>query len=130
MLCLVAVFLPSFLLVIGVLPFWDDLRQRRATQATLRGITAAVVGLLIAAFYNPDVDRSGILGKGDFALAAVAFLLLDDVANPALAGGVDLRRRGQVFWRRCHERHRGDFITESETPIVMGIMRRHNISWT
>jgi chromate transporter len=74
-LCLVAVFLPSFLLVIGVLPFWDDLRQRRATQATLRGINAAVVGLLIAAFYNP-VWETAILGKGDFALAAVAFLLL------------------------------------------------------
>ncbi len=74
-LCLVAVFLPSFLLVIGVLPFWDDLRQRRATQATLRGINAAVVGLLIAAFYNP-VWKTAILGKGDFALAAVAFLLL------------------------------------------------------
>jgi chromate transporter len=74
-LCLVAVFLPSFLLVIGVLPFWDDLRRRRATQATLRGINAAVVGLLIAAFYNP-VWATAILGKGDFALAAVAFLLL------------------------------------------------------
>jgi chromate transporter len=74
-LCLVAVFLPSFLLVIGVLPFWDDLRQRSATQAALRGINAAVVGLLIAAFYNP-VWATAILGKGDFALAAVAFLLL------------------------------------------------------
>jgi chromate transporter len=74
-LCLVAVFLPSFLLVIGVLPFWDALRRRRATQATLRGINAAVVGLLIAAFYNP-VWATAILGKGDFALAAVAFLLL------------------------------------------------------
>lgn len=74
-LCLVAIFLPSFLLVIGVLPFWDDLRQRPATQAALRGINAAVVGLLIAAFYNP-VWSTAILGKGDFALAAVAFLLL------------------------------------------------------
>jgi chromate transporter len=74
-LCLVAIFLPSFLLVIGVLPFWDDLRQRRGTQATLRGINAAVVGLLIAAFYNP-VWATAILGKGDFALAAIAFLLL------------------------------------------------------
>ena len=74
-LCLVAIFLPSFLLVIGVLPFWDDRRQRPATQATLRGINAAVVGLLIAAFYNP-VWATAILGKGDFALAAVAFLLL------------------------------------------------------
>ena len=54
---------------------WDDLRQRPATQATLRGINAAVVGLLIAAFYNP-VWATAILGKGDFALAAVAFLLL------------------------------------------------------
>ncbi len=74
-LCLVAIFLPSFLLVIGVMPFWDGLRRRTATRAMLRGINAAVVGLLLAAFYNP-VWTSGILSKGDFGLAVVAFVLL------------------------------------------------------
>jgi chromate transporter len=73
--CLVAIFLPSFLLVIGILPFWEGLRRRAMAQAVLRGVNAAVVGLLLAAFYNP-VWTSGITGKADFALAAIAFLLL------------------------------------------------------
>jgi chromate transporter len=74
-LCLIAVFLPSFLLVLGALPFWDDLRQKPAAQAALRGVNAAVVGLLLAALYNP-VWTAGITSASDFALAAVAFLLL------------------------------------------------------
>jgi chromate transporter len=74
-LCLVAVFLPSFLLVFGALPFWDRLRRRAGAQAALRGVNAAVVGLLLAALYNP-VWTSGILAPADFALACVAFLLL------------------------------------------------------
>jgi len=73
--CLVAAFLPSFLLVIGALPFWDDLRRRPRAQAALKGVNAAVVGLLLAALYDP-VWTSGILDKADFALAAAAFLLL------------------------------------------------------
>jgi chromate transporter len=72
---LVAIFLPSFLLVIGTLPFWQDLRRRAIAQALLRGVNASVVGLLLAAFYNP-VWLSGILTKGDFALAAADFVLL------------------------------------------------------
>jgi len=74
-LCLFAVFLPSFLLVIGTLPFWDQLRRRPLAQAALRGVNAAVVGLLLAALYNP-VWTAGITGPYDFALAVVAFLLL------------------------------------------------------
>ena len=74
-LCLVAIFLPSFLLVVGILPFWEGLRRGKTAQAVLRGVNAAVVGLLLAAFYNP-VWTSGILAKSDFGLAAVAFLLL------------------------------------------------------
>ena len=74
-LCLVAVFLPSFLLVIGTLPFWDYLRRRPLAQSMLRGVNAAVVGLLLAALYRP-VWTSGITGPYDFALAAAAFLLL------------------------------------------------------
>ena len=74
-LCLVAMFLPAFLLVIGPLPFWDELRGRSQTQAALRGVNAAVVGLLLAALYNP-VWTSGITSAGDFALGVAAFLLL------------------------------------------------------
>lgn len=53
LLCLVAIYLPSFLLLIGVLPFWDKLRQQGAVQAMLRGVNAAVVGILLAALYTP-----------------------------------------------------------------------------
>ena len=74
-LCLVAIFLPSFLLVMGTLPFWDAVRKRATAQAALRGINAAVVGLLLAALYNP-VWTAGITNARDFALAAAAFLLL------------------------------------------------------
>ncbi len=61
--------------MVGVLPFWDSLRKKAAAQAALRGVNAAVVGLLLAAFYDP-VWTAGITGKADCAIAAVAFLLL------------------------------------------------------
>jgi chromate transporter len=80
-LCLVAMFLPAFLLVIGPLPFWDDLRRRAWAQGALRGVNAAVVGLLLAALYNP-VWRSGITNAGDFALGLAAFLLLFQWKTP------------------------------------------------
>jgi chromate transporter len=73
--CLIAVFAPSFLLVIGALPFWEELRHRPAAQAALRGVNAAVVGLLLAALYNP-VWTAGIANARDFGLACAAFLLL------------------------------------------------------
>jgi chromate transporter len=72
---LVAIFLPSFLLVVGALPFWDALRKRRWAQSALRGVNAAVVGLLLAALYQP-VWTVGITSAADFALAIAAFLLL------------------------------------------------------
>ncbi len=74
-LALIAIFLPSFLLVVGVLPFWDVLRARAAFQAALRGINAAVVGLLLAALYHP-VWTSAIHTPADFALALAAFGVL------------------------------------------------------
>jgi chromate transporter len=73
--CLIAVFLPSLLLVVGALPFWQSLRRRAAAQAALMGVNAAVVGLLLAAFYHP-VFTAGITSRADFAVAAAAFLLL------------------------------------------------------
>jgi chromate transporter len=75
LICLVAIFLPSFLLVIGALPFWEELRRRASAQAALRGVNAAVVGLLLAALYQP-VWVAGITNAADFALAIAAFLLL------------------------------------------------------
>jgi chromate transporter len=74
-LALVAIFLPSFFLVVGALPFWDAVRARPDFQSALRGINAAVVGLLLAALYNP-VWTSAIFGPADFALAIAAFGLL------------------------------------------------------
>ncbi|MFI4994732.1 MAG: chromate efflux transporter, partial [Hyphomicrobiales bacterium] len=75
LICLVAIFLPTFLMVTGVLPFWAALRNREGVQSALRGINAAVVGLLLAALYTP-VWTSAILGPKDFAIGIAAFLLL------------------------------------------------------
>lgn len=74
-LCLIAIYVPSFLLVFGALPFWDGLRRTSWAQSALTGINAAVVGLLLAALYDP-VWTSGILSARDFAIAATAFLAL------------------------------------------------------
>lgn len=73
--CLVAVFVPSFLLVIGVLPFWERLRSNRRTQAALAAVNAAVVGLLLAALYDP-VWTSGIKAPEHFVLALLALAAL------------------------------------------------------
>jgi len=67
--------LPSFLLVTGALPFWDILRRQDWARSALGGLNAAVVGLLLAALYNP-VWTAGILDARDFALGVTAFLLL------------------------------------------------------
>jgi len=75
LLCLVAIFLPSLLLVLAALPHWHALRARQAARNALAGINAAVVGLLLAALYQP-VWVSAILGPRDLALALAAFLLL------------------------------------------------------
>jgi len=72
---LFAIFLPSFLLVIGVAPFWDRLRSWASFGGALRGINAAVVGLLLAALYDP-VWTSAIHGPEDFGLALTALGLL------------------------------------------------------
>ncbi len=75
MIALIAIFIPSFLLVVGALPFWEQLRQNLRTQAALGGINASVVGLLLAALYQP-VWTSAILSPQDFGLALVAFVAL------------------------------------------------------
>jgi chromate transporter len=72
---LVAIFLPGLLLHLGTLPFWERFRRRPGTQAVMRGINAAVVGLLGAALYSP-IWTSSIRGPQDFAVALVGFILL------------------------------------------------------
>lgn len=72
---LTAIFLPSFLLVAGALPFWDLLRSVPVFQSALKGINAAVVGLLLSALYHP-VWTSAIFSPADFALGLAAFGLL------------------------------------------------------
>lgn len=73
--CLLAIFAPSFLLVAGALPFWERLRRHRGAQAALTGVNAAVVGLLLAALYDP-VWTSAIHRPQDFALALIAWVAL------------------------------------------------------
>lgn len=75
LLALIAIFLPAYLLVAGVLPFWNTLRVHQGFQSALSGINASVVGILLAALYNP-VWTSAIKGPYDFALALIAFGLL------------------------------------------------------
>ncbi|MBG7009613.1 chromate efflux transporter [Pseudomonas aeruginosa] len=75
LLCLLAIFLPSFLLVAGALPFWERLRHSPRARAALAGVNAAVVGLLLAALYQP-LWTQGILGAADFTLLLFALLAL------------------------------------------------------
>jgi chromate transporter len=72
---LVVIFVPAFLLVVGALPFWDALRQRDAVQSAMAGVNAAVVGVLLAALYDP-VWTSAVHARTDFAVALAAFALL------------------------------------------------------
>ena len=71
----VAIFLPAFLLVVGALPFWDQLRNHPKITGAIMGMNAAVIGILIAALYSP-IWTSSILEAKDFALAVVLFSML------------------------------------------------------
>ena len=70
-----AVFLPAFLLIIGALPFWDQLRTNAKVKGAVMGVNAAVIGILLAAFYSP-IWTSTILVPIDFVLAAILFSML------------------------------------------------------
>jgi chromate transporter len=72
---LIGIFLPGILILLGTLPFWDSFRKRTGAQAMMRGVNAAVVGLLGAALYNP-VWTSSVKGPEDFGIALVGFVLL------------------------------------------------------
>ncbi|UOR10484.1 chromate efflux transporter [Halobacillus amylolyticus] len=78
------IFLPSFLFLIAALPFLNELRKRPAFQGLLMGVNASVVGILLAAFYDPVITSSIMDGK-DFALAAILFVCLHFYKVPAWA---------------------------------------------
>jgi chromate transporter len=80
---LVGIFLPGMLILLGTLPFWASFRKRSAAQAVMRGVNAAVVGLLAAALYNP-IWTSSVHTPGDFGLALVGFALLAAWRAPPL----------------------------------------------
>jgi chromate transporter len=80
---LVAIFLPGILALMGTLPFWHELRARQDAQAAMRGINAAVVGLLGTALYNP-VWTSAVQNETDFAVAVTGFVLLVVWRTPPL----------------------------------------------
>jgi chromate transporter len=80
---LFGIFLPSVLILLGTLPFWDNFRKRPDAQAIMRGVNAAVVGLLGAALYNP-VWTSSVNAPGDFGVALVGFVLLTVWRAPPL----------------------------------------------
>src|SRR5262249_27257569 len=80
---LIGIFLPGILVLLGTLPFWDSLRRKTGAQAVMRGVNAAVVGLLGAALYNP-VWISSVQATGDFAVALVGFVLLTAWRAPPL----------------------------------------------
>ena len=83
-LALIAIFLPGMLLVMAALPFWDGLRARPGLQSAMRGINAAVVGILAAALYSP-LWTSAITDWRDAALAALGFALLVFAKLPSWA---------------------------------------------
>ena len=74
-LAIIAIFLPAFLLVAGVLPFWNGLRKNPKVQGALTGVNAAVVGILLAALYDP-LWTTAVADSKDFILAAVLFIML------------------------------------------------------
>ncbi len=90
LICLLAIFLPSFLLLVAALSFWERLRQNPRLQATLAGVNAAVVGLLLSALYQP-VSVGTMHQPRDFALALLALVTLMSwlvVAGAALGSWV------------------------------------------
>jgi chromate transporter len=80
---LLALFLPGFLLLLAVLPLWGRVAVRPWAVSSIAGINAAVVGLLVAAFYDP-VWTAGVLGSTDFIIVAVGFALLAKMRVSAL----------------------------------------------
>ena len=83
MLGLIAIFLPGILILIGMLPFWDAFGKRTNAQAMMRGVNAAVVGLLGAALYT-SIWTPTVQAPGDFVVALIGFVLLTVWRSPPL----------------------------------------------
>lgn len=81
--CLAAIFLPGWLLVVGAMPFWDSLRERPAWLSASAGVNAGVVGMLLAALYDP-IWLGAIHGAGDVAWALAGLGLLTARVPPSL----------------------------------------------
>ena len=95
---LIGIFLPGILILIGALPHWETLRARAGAQAVMRGINAAVVGILGGALYSP-LWTSSVRTAGDFSVALIGFILLVMWRAPPLlvvvigaVAGVSLRQ--------------------------------------
>jgi chromate transporter len=82
--CLLGAFLPSFLLLFGAFPFWEEIRKNRSMRSAMAGVNASVVGLLLSAFFNP-VWSSAIASPKDYSVALLAFLLLAVLKIPSWA---------------------------------------------
>ncbi|QUX30609.1 chromate efflux transporter [Nocardiopsis akebiae] len=93
---LAAIFLPSALLVVGALPFWERLRTAPRARGAMAGAGAAVVGILAAALYDP-VFVQGVVSSGTMAVAAVAFVALSVWRLPTWAVVLVASAAGFVF---------------------------------
>ena len=91
LICLLAIFIPSFLLVFGTLPYWERMRNNSHMRAALYSINAAVVGILLAALYQP-IWTSSIYKPQNFCMALIALIALIFWKLPpwfvVLAGGI------------------------------------------
>jgi chromate transporter len=101
-LCLIAIFLPGNLVLIGTLPFWSALQARPGTQSAVRGVNASVVGILATALYSP-IWTSSIRNPYDLVIALVGFVLLVAWKAPPLLvvamcgiAGMLLSQYGQI----------------------------------
>ena len=96
MAALIALFVPAFLLIGGILPFWSDLGRLSSMRRALRGVNAAVVGILLATLYQP-LWQVGIVGGEEFCLVMVAFVLLVGWQQPAWRVVIFCAAMGRVF---------------------------------
>lgn len=96
--CLIAIFLPAWLLIGGALPFWDRLRGTAWAQAALAGANASVVGVLLAALYQPVITEA-VKGPRDVAACLLAYGLLEQWKVPPWLVVVLLAAAGQWLLR-------------------------------
>lgn len=94
----IAIFLPSFLIVTAALPFWNVIRVQPSFRSALNGVNAAVVGILLAALYDP-IWMKAIKAPRDFSLALAAFALLRLWRTPAWAVVVFSAAAGSLLAR-------------------------------